>query len=100
MMKSNKPTWKKVLSNLTTVVCLGVFMYAAFGLVDIFTDYYQNRKMLNNVQDTFYNAASAEENSTQGENETSHMIRTGSNELHQQNTDVVAWFTRGGTQIA
>lgn len=99
MMKSNKPTWKKVLSNLTTVVCLGVFMYAAFGLFDIFMDYYQNRKMLNNVQDTFYNAASAEENSTQGENESSHTIRPGFKELLKQNPDVVGWITIDGTQI-
>src|SRR5699024_8884342 len=98
MMKSNKPTWKKVLSNLTTVVCLGVFMYAAFGLFDIFTDYYQNRKMLNNVQDTFYNAASAEENSTQGENESSHTIRPGFKELLKQNLDVVGSITIDGRQ--
>ena len=99
MMKSNKPTWKKALSNLTTVICLGVFIYAAFGLFDIFTDYYQNRKMLNNVQDTFYNAVSAEENGTQEENKSSHTIRQGFNELLKQNPDVVGWITIDGTQI-
>lgn len=77
-------------SRLITIACLGVFIYASYGLFDIFLDYYQNRKMLSNIQDTFYDAASAEGNST---------IRPGFDELLEQNADVVGWITVDGTQI-
>lgn len=83
---------KKFISRIITIVCLGVFIYASYGLVDIFIDYYQNRQLLSNVQDTFYDAASAEETS-------SDTIRPGFNELLQQNSDVVGWITIDGTQI-
>jgi len=97
-MAKEKRQMKKSLSRIVTIVCLGVFIYAAYGLVDIFTDYYQNRKMLSNVQETFYNAASAEEN-TQNESSGSHAIRPGFKELLKQNEDVVGWITIEGTQI-
>lgn len=99
MMKEKRNMMKKIVSNLVTVVCLGVFFYAAYGLFDIFMDYYQNRKMLSDVQETFYNAASAEESDTQDEDNSSRTIRPGFKELLKQNSDVVGWITIDGTQI-
>lgn len=97
-MKKEKRQTKKIISRIVTIVCLGVFVYAAYGLVDIFMDYYQNRKMLSNVQETFYNAATNEED-TQNDNSQSSTIRPGFKELLKQNSDVVGWITIDGTQI-
>jgi len=88
---------KKFISRVITVVCLGVFIYAAYGLFDIFIDYYQNRQLLNNLQETFYDAASAEDAGEGGS--TSDSIRPGFDELLKQNSDVVGWITVDGTQI-
>src|SRR5690625_7854998 len=88
VMTKEKRQMKKSRSRIVTIVCLGVFIYAAYGLVDIFTDYYQNRKMLSNVQETFYNAASAEEN-TQNESSGYHAIRPGFKELLKKKEDTV-----------
>jgi len=97
-MAKEKRQMKRNLSRIVTIVCLGVFIYAAYGLVDIFMDYRQNQKMLSNVQETFYNAASAEED-TQNESSGSDTIRPGFKELLKQNEDVVGWITIDGTQI-
>lgn len=83
---------KKFISRLITIVCLSVFVYASYGLFDAFMDYYQNRKMLNNIQDTFYKVDSTEK-SQEGK------IRSGFDELLKQNEDVVGWITIDGTQI-
>ncbi len=88
----DRMVFKKIISRLITIVCLGVFLYASYGLFDIFIDYYQNRKMLSNIQDTFYDTASAEGNSASA-------IRPGFDELLKQNPDVVGWITVDGTQI-
>jgi len=98
VMAKEKRQMKKNLSRIVTIVCLGIFIYAAYGLVDIFLDYHQNQKMLSKVQETFYNASSAEED-TQNENGQSDTIRPGFKELLKQNADVVGWITIDGTQI-
>src|SRR5690625_3846569 len=92
MVQPKKSPFKKTVSRLITIVCLGVFIFAAYGLIDIFIDYYQNRQLLSNVQDTFYDAASAETSSSES-------IRPGFEELLKQNADVVGWITIDGTQI-
>src|SRR5690625_3646893 len=99
MMKERRKSIKSLFSKLVSIVCLAVFIFAAHGLFDIFMDYYQNRKMLSNVQDTFYNAVAAEEDSQNEQNDDSKSIRPGFEELLKQNSDVVGWITIGGTQI-
>lgn len=98
MKKTKGQSIKKLVSRLITIACLGVFVFAAHGLFDIFMDYYQNRKMLSDVQDTFY-AASAEGNHQTEVSTDSGTIRPGFEELLKQNSDVVGWLTVDGTQI-
>lgn len=98
-MNYKRKSTKKIISKLITIICLGVFVFAAHGLFDIFMDYYQNRKMMNNVQETFYKAVSAEEGSQQEKSGDSKTIRPGFEELLKHNPDVVGWITIDGTQI-
>ncbi|MBU5467574.1 class B sortase [Virgibacillus sp. MSJ-26] len=98
-MKDKRKSTKKMFSKLVTIICIGVFAFAAHGLFDIFMDYYQNRKMMSNVQDTFYNAVSAEEGTQQEGDDGSKTIRPGFEELLKHNPDVVGWITIDGTQI-
>lgn len=98
-MKNKRQTFRKLFSRLVTVICLGVFLFAAHGLFDIVMDYYQNRKMLGDVQETFYNAVSAEESGEQEQADGSKAVRPGFDALLEQNPDVVGWITVDGTQI-
>lgn len=93
MRKHKKSKRGKFLSRSITILCLGVFLYAAYGLVDIALDYYQNRKMLNDTQEVFYDAISDEE----GTDESG--VRSGFDALLKDNPDVVGWITIDGTQI-
>lgn len=58
-------------------------------------DYYSNRKMLSDIQDTYYDDSSAEESEENKE----LGIRSGFDELIKQNGNVVGWITIDGTQI-
>lgn len=87
---------RKFFSRLITIVALSVFIFSAYSLFDIFLDYYQNRKMLNDLQETFYDAAYAEK---ELDNEADFQIRPGFDELLKENEDVVGWITVDGTQI-
>lgn len=89
--KQRRP--RKFLSRAITIICLAVFIYAASGLYSAFMDYYQNRKMLSDVQDTFYRVAAADDDSKPGE------VRSGFDELLKQNDRVVGWLTMEDTQI-
>lgn len=59
-------------------------------------DYYQNRKMLSNIQETYYNVTSSEEVEQQV---SANTVRSGFDQLLEQNEDVVGWITIDGTQI-
>lgn len=83
---------------MITVIALAVFVYAAYGLFDIFIDYYKNRQLLNDLQETFYDAASAEIDDVEANNN-NWQIRPGFDQLLSQNEDVVGWITIDGTQI-
>lgn len=96
MKKKKQTKSKKILSRLITILCLSVFLYAAYGLADVFIDYYKNRQMLSDVQDIYYDnksvKAADEDQGTDG-------IRSGFDELLKHNEDVVGWITMDGTQI-
>lgn len=88
-----KPKQNKIrlwLSRLITVVSLGVFIYAAYNLGEIFLDYYKNRQLMGDMQEMFY-----EEDDVI----TGNSIRPGFLPLLEQNEDVVGWITIDGTQI-
>src|SRR5690625_509283 len=96
MTKDKRPGMKKLVSKLITILCLGVFIYAAYGLVDVGIDYYQNRQVLSDTQDMFYNSVSAEESVHNSDPGT---IRPEFKELLDGNPDVTGWLTIEGTQI-
>jgi sortase B len=84
---------KRMLSVMLTVVCLSVFIYASYGLIDTAIDYYQNSKVMGNLQETFYDV---EKNGNTGDSQT---IRSGFDALLKENEDLVGWITMEGTQI-
>ncbi|AOV06950.1 SrtB family sortase [Sporosarcina ureilytica] len=88
---------KKTLSIILTWLCVGVFIYAAYGLIDTAIDYYKNRKVLNNLQETFYNSDNP---IIDGEYASeSNSIRSGFDRLLKENDELVGWITIEGTQI-
>ena len=82
---------------MLTCLCLGVFIYAAYGLIDTAIDYNKNRKVLNNLQETFYNADNPIIDDEHDGESTS--IRSGFNKLLKENDELVGWITVDGTQI-
>lgn len=94
MKKKQQSGIKKFISRSITIVCLSIFLYAAYGLTDVFIDYYKNRKMLSNVQEMYYDVGAEEE-----ENREPDEIRSGFDELLKHNDNVVGWITMDGTQI-
>jgi len=91
---------RKFMSQCITVTCLAVFIYAAYGLIDVLLDYYQNQKMLSNVQELYYrdsnrSVVSAEEDTS----DSSPAVRSGFDDLLQQNEQVVGWITIDDTKI-
>ncbi|WP_164219970.1 class B sortase [Virgibacillus sp. YIM 98842] len=84
---------KKLLSVILTIVCLGVFIYASQGLIAAALDYYENRKVMGNIQETFYDVE-LNENTNDPQ-----IIRPGFDTLLKENEDLVGWITMEGTQI-
>lgn len=91
-------TLQKFISRFVTITCLAIFIYASYGLFDVLLDYYQNRKMLNNIQNIYYEESSRSVASAEG-TEKDPSIRSGFHELLEQNEQVVGWITIDDTQI-
>ncbi|MCZ2258569.1 class B sortase [Sporosarcina sp. G11-34] len=84
---------KKYLYRVIMVICLGVFIFASYGLITTAIDYNKNRKVINSIQETFYGV---DEGETSDE---SNSIRAGFDLLQKENDELVAWITMAGTQI-
>ena len=95
MAKKKKRPIQKFISSLVTIVCLAVFIYASSGLFNAFMDYYNNRKMMSEVQDIYYQLDSGDTAQASESNE----VRSGFDELLKQNEDVVGWITIEDTQV-
>lgn len=96
MAKENQSLTSKMMSISITIICLAVFLYALLGLFQAFMDYYQNRKLMSEMQNIYYQENPAE-NGLAGS--TTKGIRTGFEGLLAQNQDVVGWITIEDTQI-
>lgn len=83
---------------MLTCICLGVFIYAASGLITTAIDYYKNRKVLNSLQETFYGAGD-QGGVNDGNHDRSQAIRSGFDMLLKENDELVGWITIEGTQI-
>src|SRR5690625_2177146 len=99
MAKDKRTGMKKIISRSITVLCLGVFFYAGYGLIDIAIEYYQNRQVLCDTKEMFDNGGSADESVQSREKSESGQVRPEFNELLKGNTDVAGWITIDGTQI-
>ena len=88
---SNKT--KKYLYRVVTIICLSVFIFAAYRLIDTAIDYYKNGKVINSIQETFYGVEEVESN------DEPHSIRAGFDMLQKENDELVGWITMAGTQI-
>lgn len=90
--------FKKFISRSITIICLAVFIYASTGLFNTFMDYYKNRKMMNEVQDMYYQVDSATP-VVSAEASESNEVRSGFDNLLKQNENVVGWITIADTQV-
>lgn len=99
MTKDKRTGIRKNISRLITILCIGVFLYAAYGLIDIGWEYYQNRQVVSDTQDMFYSGNSADENNQNTDTDGFGGIRPEFNKLLDVNKDVAGWITIDGTQI-
>lgn len=88
--KKQGTSWKQWLSRIITVASVTVFIYAAYNLGDVLLDYYNNRQLMNDMQDMYY---------AKDDEPTGDSIRSGFLPLLEENEDVVGWITIDGTQI-
>lgn len=97
MSKQPKPKKKRsFLSYAVTIICLSVFVYAAYGLVGILYDYYRNNQVLAGLQDIYYeDRGDAANTHPSGEKR----IRSGFEDLKELNEDMIGWLTIGETKI-
>src|SRR5699024_5176314 len=99
IMSKKSKNKKKIFSRVLTVLCLGLFLYAGYSLFEIGMDYYENRQVMGDIQETFYQATSDnQENSNHG-NDGLKSVRTGFEPLLEMNQDIVGWITIDDTQI-
>lgn len=88
---------KRLLSLVFTLVCLGVFIYAAHGLITTFLDYYHNDQTMNDLQEAFYEGGGTDLEYVDNGGEMK--IRSGFDILLDQNDETVGWLTIEGTKI-
>lgn len=96
MVTNEKKKRRPIVSYIITIVCLSVFVYAGQGLFSILYDYYQNDKVLNQLQDIYYQADSdKKETQFMGEKR----VRSGFDDLKSINEEVIGWITIDDTKI-
>ncbi len=82
------------------VSCIAVFIYAAYSLGTTVMDYYENRKVLNEVQETYYNVVSAEEQEElEDEDNEAKTLQPQFDPLLEENSDIVGWIKIDDTRI-
>ncbi|MCF3943395.1 class B sortase [Oceanobacillus alkalisoli] len=88
---------KRILSIGVTLVCAGVFVYAAHGLISTYLDYHNNSKTMDDLQQTFYEGGGFTEWADNDGDELN--VRSGFDVLLEENEELVGWITIDGTQI-
>jgi len=87
---------KRIISAMLTVVCLGVFIYAAHGLITTYLDYSKNKRLVSDLQEQFYDAKDEEQDTA---NDGELKVRSGFEPLLKVNDELVGWITVEGTEV-
>lgn len=95
----NSTKGQKIISRLITIICLAVFIYASYGLIDALIEYKKNDSIVREVQDIFYQEKDHLTASTSKGTPNTSNIRSGFEELLKINEDVIGWITIEDTKI-
>src|SRR5699024_3340385 len=92
---------QKIISGFITTVCLAVFIYASYGLIDAYFQYKKNDQVVKDVQEIFYQDSEKEDltASIQPSTKGTSTVRSGFEELLKVNEDTVGWITIEDTKI-
>lgn len=96
MQQNKRQSLKKYGIRFLMLVCAGVFIYAAYGLIDIFMDRHNSEKVAADVQETYYEMAAPEKKKPLEKEETD---RPEFDALQEENEDVVGWIKIDDTKI-
>ena len=86
---------KKIVSRSITIGCVAVFIYSAYALFDIYMGYSQNRQVLADAQEIYYESPGEENEEVLEDGE----IRPQFTELQNINTNIVGWVSVEDTEI-
>lgn len=90
---------QKIVSRLITIICLAVFIYASYGLIDALIQYKKNEQVVREVQDIFYQEKDHLTASTSKGSPNTSTVRSGFEELLKINEDLIGWITIDDTKI-
>ncbi|MED1560896.1 class B sortase [Alkalihalobacillus alcalophilus] len=90
-LKKTQKKKRRFLNRLVTIVCLGVFLFSCYQLLSIGLDYYQNQRVLADIQDVYTPSVEVWEDSSKR--------RSSFEPLLELNEDIVAWITVNDTKI-
>ncbi|WP_078379015.1 class B sortase [Sutcliffiella halmapala] len=98
MKPTNENNRKKAGKNLVfqrfmTIICIAVFSYSSYKLSVIFFEYYENRKVLEEIQEVYVSEVDVMDESDPGK------VRDSFQPLLAINEDIVAWITIDDTRI-
>lgn len=94
MRRDKRQTLKKYGIRLMMLVCAGVFIYAAYGLIDIFMDHNKSEKVAADVKETYYQTPTQKKSHDEEKTE-----RPEFEALQEDNEDVVGWINIDDTKI-
>lgn len=93
----------KKISKIVITLSIAVFVYAAYGLLDIFFDYYQNRKELAMAKELYEASVSSEhpirEDQENRKKEEKLQVRSTFHDLLEENEDTVGWLKIADTNV-
>ncbi|PAD68706.1 SrtB family sortase [Bacillus sp. 7586-K] len=93
MKSKRKKSKTSSLQRVITIIFLGLFVFSGYKLLSIFYDYYENRKVLAEIQEVYVPIKETKESRDDGE------IRTQFQDLLHINSDIVGWITIDDTSI-
>src|SRR5699024_10202789 len=96
MQQNKRQSLKKYGIRFLMLVCAGVFIYAAYGLIDIFMNRHNSEEVAADVQETYYETAAPEKQKPLEKEETDPPEF---HALQEENQDVVGWIKIDDTKI-